>query len=71
MCSVPDNLQDEVDRQIEELLMTEESVSPYAASIACVKKRSGEIRLTCDYWSINLLTIDNDYGMADVTELIE
>ena len=37
----------------------------------CVKKWNGEIRLTCDYRSINLMTIDNAYGMADLTELIE
>ena len=36
-----------------------------------MKKRNGEIRLTCDYRSINLMTVDNDYGMADLTELIE
>ena len=51
--------------------MIEESESPYAAPIACVKKRNGEIRLTCDYRSINLMTVDNAYGMADLTELIE
>ena len=50
--------------------MIEESESPCAASIACVNKLNGEIRLTFDYWSINLLTIENAYGMADVTELI-
>ena len=37
----------------------------------CVKKRNGEIRLTCDYRSINLMTVNNAYGMADLTELIE
>ena len=30
-----------------------------------------EIKLTCDYRSINLMTMDNAYGMADLTELIE
>ena len=39
--------------------------------IVCVKKRNGEIRLTCDYRSINLKTVDNAYEMADLTELIE
>ena len=51
-----DCLQNEVDRQIADLLeqgMIEESDSSYAASIVCVKKRNGEIRLTCDYRSIN------------------
>ena len=37
----------------------------------CVKKRNGEIRLTCDYRSINLMTLNNAYGMAELTELIE
>ena len=51
--------------------MIEESDSPYAAPIMCVKKRNGEIRLTCDYSPMNLMTVDNAYGMADLTELIE
>ena len=51
--------------------MIEESDSPYVAPIVCVKKRNGEIRLTCDYRSINLMTVDNAYGMADLMELIE
>ena len=51
--------------------MIEESVSPYAAPIVCVKKRNVEIRLICDYRSINLMTVDNAYGMANLTELIE
>ena len=51
--------------------MIEKSDSPYAAPIVCVKKRNGEIRLTCDYRSINLMTVDNAYEMADLTELIE
>ena len=47
MYAIPDSLQDEIDRQIAELLeqgMTEESYSPYAAPIVCVKKRNKEIR---------------------------
>ena len=46
MYSVLNGLQDEVDRQIEELLeqgIIEEWESPYAAPIACVKKRNGEL----------------------------
>ena len=67
-------MQNEVDRQIAELLeqgMIEESDCPYAAPIVCVKKRNGEIRQTCEYRSINLMTVDNAYGMADLTKLIE
>ena len=74
MYEIPDSLQDEVDRQVVELLdqgMIEESDSPYAAPIVCVKKRNGENRLTCDYRSIKLMTVDNAYGMADLTESIE
>ena len=74
MYATLDSLQNEVDRQIADLLeqeMFEESDSPYAAPIVCVKKRNGEIRLTCDYRSINLMTADNAYGMAHLTELIE
>ena len=38
----------------------------------CVKKRNGEIRLTCDYKSINLMPVDNAYVMADqITKIIE
>ena len=74
MYAVLDSLQDEVERQIAELLvqgMTEESDSPYAAPIVCVKKLNGEIRSTCDYRSIHLMTVDTAYGMADLTKLIE
>ena len=74
MYATPDSLQNEVERQIADLLeqgMIEESNSPYASQIVFVKKRNGEIRLTCDYRSINLLTVDNAYEMADLTELIE
>ena len=49
----------------------EKSDSAYAAPIVCVKKRNWEIRLTYDYRSINLMMVDNAYGMADLTELIE
>ena len=51
--------------------MIEESDGPYTDLIMCVKKRNGEIRLTCDYRSINLMTVDNANEMADLTELIE
>ena len=69
MYAIPDSLQNEVDRQTAELLvqgMIEESDSPYAAQIVCAKKRNSEIILTCDYRSINLMKMDNAYGMADL-----
>ena len=74
MYAIPDSLHNEINRQIAELLqqgMFEESDSPYAVPIVYVKKRNGEIRLTCEYRLIHLLTVDNAYGMADLTELIE
>ena len=74
MYGVPDNLQDVVDRQIAEVLeqeMIEVSDSSYAAQIVCMKKRNGDIRITCGDRSIHLMTVDNAYGMADRTELIE
>ena len=36
-----------------------------------MKKRNWEIRLTCDYRLINLMTVDIAYAMGDLTELIE
>ena len=72
--AVPDSLQHEVDGQIAELIwqgMIEESDSPYAAPIVFVKKRNGDIRLTCEYRSINLMTVVNAYGIPDLTELNE
>ena len=72
--AIPHNLQDEVDGQIAELLeqgMIQESDSPYAALIVFVKKWNGEIRLAYNYRSVNLMTVDNAYGIADLTELIE
>ena len=74
MYATPHSLQNEVDRQIADPFeqgMIEESDSSYAAPIVCVKKRNGEIRLTFDYRSINLMTVDNAYEMADLTKLIE
>ena len=46
MYAISDNLQDEVDRQIAELLeqgMIEESDSPYAAPIVCEKNEMGRL----------------------------
>ena len=60
--SIPECVQNEVDGQIAELLeqgIIEELDSPYAAPIENVKKRNGKIRLTCDYMSINVMTVDN------------
>ena len=36
-----------------------------------MKKQNGEIRLTRDYRSINLMMVDNAYGMTDLTECNE
>ncbi|KAK9395520.1 PEG10: Retrotransposon-derived protein PEG10 [Crotalus adamanteus] len=47
------------------------STSPLAAPVLFVKKKSGELRLCCDYWKLNAITIRNQYPLPLIPELIE
>ncbi|KAK9395736.1 PEG10: Retrotransposon-derived protein PEG10, partial [Crotalus adamanteus] len=47
------------------------STSPLAAPVLFVKKKSGELRLCCDYQKLNAITIHNRYPLPLIPELIE
>ncbi|ETE60708.1 Retrotransposon-derived protein PEG10, partial [Ophiophagus hannah] len=47
------------------------STSPLAALVLFVKKKSGELRLYCDYHKLNAITVRNQYPLPLIPELIE
>ncbi|GFX75484.1 retrovirus-related Pol polyprotein from transposon 17.6 [Trichonephila clavipes] len=70
---IPIALQQEVDRQINELLhlkLIEPSESEWAHPIVCVSKKNGSIRLCVDYRHLNSFTIANAYPMQNAKDLL-
>ncbi|GFS88479.1 retrovirus-related Pol polyprotein from transposon opus [Trichonephila clavipes] len=70
---IPIALQQEVDRQINELLhlkLIEPSESEWAHPIVCVSKRNGSIRLCVDYRHLNSFTIADAYPMQNAKDLL-
>ncbi|GFX59077.1 hypothetical protein TNCV_3815111 [Trichonephila clavipes] len=70
---IPIALQQEVDRQINELLhlkLIEPSESGWAHSIVCVSKKNGSIGLCVDYRHLNSFTIADAYPMQDAKDLL-
>ena len=69
---VPVVFQAEVKRQISELLdmgFIRPSVSPMASPIFCVAKKSGGVRITCDYRCLNSFTVGHAYPMSTINEV--
>ncbi|GFW38545.1 retrovirus-related Pol polyprotein from transposon opus [Trichonephila clavipes] len=65
---IPIALQQEVDRQINELLhlkLIEPSESEWAHPIVCVSKKNGSIRLCVEYRHLNIFTIADAYPMQN------
>jgi len=70
---VPIALQEEVERQVQELLelkMIEPSESEWAHPVVCVAKKNGSVRLCVDYKQLNKYTIPDAYPMKRATELL-
>ncbi|GBN00767.1 Pro-Pol polyprotein [Araneus ventricosus] len=70
---VPMALQDEVDRQIKELLeldLIEPSDSDWARPVVCVAKKNGSVRLCIDFRLLNSFTIPDAYPMKIARDLL-
>ncbi|GFU22295.1 retrovirus-related Pol polyprotein from transposon 17.6 [Trichonephila clavipes] len=70
---IPVALQQEVNRQINELLhlkLIEPSKSEWAHPIVCVSKKNGSIRLCVDYRHLNSFTIADAYPMQNAKDLL-
>jgi len=71
--SVPVAFQAEVNRQIRELLdmgLIRPSVSSMASPIVCVAKKSGGVRIACDYHYLNSYTVGDAYPMSMINETL-
>ena len=64
---VPVAFRVEVNRQIRKLLdmgLIRPSVSPMASPIVCDAKKSGGVRIACDYCYLNCYTVGDAYPMS-------
>ena len=70
---VPIAFRAEVNRQIRELLdmgLIRPSVSPMASPIICVAKKSGGVRIACDYRYLNSFAVGDAYPMSTINETL-
>ncbi|GBM22534.1 Transposon Ty3-I Gag-Pol polyprotein [Araneus ventricosus] len=70
---VPIALQNEVDREIKELLeldLIEPSDSDWAHPVVCVAKKNGSVRLCIDFRLLNSFTIPDAYPMKIARDLL-
>ena len=70
---VPIAFRADVNRQIRELLdmgLIRPSVSPMASPIVCVAKKSGGVRIACDYRCLNSFTVGDAYPMSTINETL-
>jgi hypothetical protein len=70
---IPDALQAEVDQQIGELLengIIVESDSEYASPLIPVQKKSGKLRLVCNFKQVNAKTIPDQYPMPNPADIL-
>ncbi|MEZ4977668.1 MAG: reverse transcriptase family protein, partial [Chitinophagales bacterium] len=70
---IPLVYRDEVDKQIKNMLendLIEPSVSKYAHPVVCVKKKDGSLRLAIDYRAVNSITVNQEYPMKIVSEVL-
>ena len=70
---VPEIFRSEVDRQIKELLdqgLIRPSLSPMASPIVCVAKKTGGVRIACDYRYLNSFTVSDAFPMSTINETL-
>ena len=71
---IPQLFKGEVDRQITQLLadgLIEESNSPWAHPVVCVRKADGKsLRLCCDYRGLNSFSLSDCFPMCQTEDLI-
>lgn len=71
---IPPQLQPEVRRHLEKWLATgiiKESYSSYASQIVVARKKSGEIRLCCDYRGLNGKTIKDAFPLPRLEDTLQ
>jgi hypothetical protein len=71
---VPESLREQVREQLLQMMrddIIEESDSPYASPIVCVRKKDGSIRICADLRGVNALTIADEYPASDMRGILE
>ena len=70
---IPISLQDEVEKQVQELLadgLITRFWSPYAHPVVFVKKKDGSIRMATDYRTLNDITVDDRFPVPNIDEFL-
>ena len=71
---IPPQLQPEVRKHLQKWLkqgIIRESTSPYGQQLVIVTKKSGELRLCCDFRLLNKKTLADSYPLPRVQELLD
>ena len=71
---LPRKLYDDVKNYISDLIVNgwvQESSSPYASPIVCVRKKDGSLRLCVDYRKLNLKTVPDRQPIPRVQDLLD
>lgn len=72
--SVPKPLHQEVKDYLQDLLnrgWISESRSPYSSPIVCVRKKSGELRLCCDYRELNQKSVPVRHPIPTIQDMLD
>ena len=72
--SVPKPLHQEVKEYLQDLLnrgWISESRSPYSSPIVCVRKKSGELRLCCDYRELNRKSVPDRHPIPRIQDMLD
>lgn len=72
--SVPKPLHQEVKDYLQDLLnrgWISESRSPYSSPIVCVRKKSGELRLCCDYRELNRKSVPDRHPIPRIQDMLD